>query len=353
MEKRVMKDQEQSKMKTLPVHQAVGTVLAHDITEIIPGQFKGRAFKKGHIVTEEDVEHLKRLGKEHLYVLEIDDEKLHENDAAWELASALSGTGVVISGEPNEGKQELIAQYDGLLKVDVHSLYRFNLLGEVMCATRQSNTLVQQGDIVAGTRAIPLIIDKKTIEKAVHICREAGALLHIKPLRQANVGLVITGNEVFYRRIQDKFRPVIQKKMDAFGSRIIGSFYAPDDRDVIAGHLKKLIEKGADLIVTTGGMSVDPDDVTRLAVADAGAGEITYGTAVLPGAMLMVAYMGDIPVIGVPACGMFHDITLFDLIFPRILAGEKIGREELAALGHGGLCLNCDVCRFPVCPFGK
>lgn len=340
-------------MKTLPVQESVGTVLAHDITEIIPGQFKGRAFRKGHIITESDIEHLRDLGKENLYVLEIGGDEMHENDAAMQLASVLAGKGVTVSKEPREGKLELAASYDGLLKVDVQALYRFNLIGEVMCATRHTNTYVRQGDILAGTRTIPLVIQKNTIDKAVTICKEAGAIVHVLPLLKANVGVVITGNEVYYGRIKDKFRPVITRKVTEIGSRISDVRYAQDQREIIAGHILDLIAAGSDLIVTTGGMSVDPDDVTRLAVADAGAREITYGSAVLPGAMLMVAYIGDVPVIGVPACGMFHDITLFDLIFPRILTGERIGREALAALGHGGLCLNCKICRFPVCPFGK
>ncbi len=340
-------------MKTLPVQEAVGTVLAHDITEIIPGQFKGRAFKKGHIITEADIEHLRDLGKEHLYVMEIGGDELHENDAAMKLASALAGEGITVSKDPREGKLELAAAYDGLLKVNVQALYHFNLLGEVMCATRHTNTYVKKGEILAGTRAIPLIIRKKIIEKAVAFCNEAGAVLHVLPLRKARVGVVITGNEVYYGRIKDRFRSVITRKVTEIGSSISDVRYAPDQREVSAGHIRDLVAEGTDLIVTTGGMSVDPDDVTRLAVADAGSGEITYGSAVLPGAMLMVAYIGDVPVIGVPACGMFHDITLFDLIFPRILTGERIGREALAALGHGGLCLNCKTCRFPVCPFGK
>ncbi len=340
-------------LKTLPVTKAVGTVLAHDITKIVPGHSKGRAFKKGHIVTEEDVEQLRNLGKENLYVMELKEDEMHENDAALMLASALAGRGIEVAGEPKEGKLELKAAYDGLLKVDARALYRFNLLGEVMCATRHNNTMVRKGEPLAGTRAIPLIIGRSLVGRAVEICREAESILHILPVRKARVGVVITGNEVYYGRIKDKFRPVIEKKIDEIGSTIEDVCYTPDDREKIADRLRDLLVNGADLIVTTGGMSVDPDDVTRLAVADAGAEVLTYGSAVLPGAMLMVAYIGEVPVIGVPACGMFHDITLFDLLLPRILAGERIGREELAALGHGGLCLNCEVCRFPVCPFGK
>jgi len=339
--------------RTLPVEDAVGTILAHDITEIVPGRFKGRAFKKGHLVTREDVEHLKNLGKEHLYVLEVDDSELHENDAARRLARELAGPGVIPSEEPREGKLNLKAEHDGLLKVDVSALLRFNLIGEVMCATRHNNSCVRKGDSLAGTRAIPLVIPKQTIEKAVSICREAGGILKVLPLRKAEVGVVITGNEVYSGRIRDQFGPVIRKKVEKIGSSIFEVRYAPDRVEVISGHIRDLISKGADFILTTGGMSVDPDDVTRLAVADAGAARPIHGSAVLPGAMLLVAEIGDVPVIGIPACGMFHETTLFDLLLPRVLAGDRIGREELAALGHGGLCLHCEVCRFPVCPFGK
>jgi hypothetical protein len=340
-------------LKTLPVTKAVGTVLAHDITKIVPGHSKGRAFKKGHIVTEEDVEELRDLGKENLYVMELKEDEVHENDAALMLASALAGKGIEVTGEPKEGKLELKAAHDGLLKVDAHALYRFNLLGEVMCATRHNNTMVRRGEILAGTRAIPLVINRSLVGKAVEICREADSILHVLPVRKARVGLVITGNEVYYGRIKDKFRVVITKKIDEIGSTISDVFYTPDDREMIADRLRELLVNGVDLIVTTGGMSVDPDDVTRLAVADAGAGGMTYGSAVLPGAMLMVAYIGEVPVIGVPACGMFHRITIFDLILPRVLCGEKIGREELARMGHGGLCRQCQTCRYPICDFGK
>ncbi len=340
-------------VQILPLKEAIGTVLAHDITEIVPGRFKGRAFRKGHVVTREDIEHLRDLGKEHLHVLKISEVELHEDEAALLLAAALAGNGILCSRSPKEGKVELQAADDGLLKVDIEALYRFNLLGDVMCATRHSNTLVKKGDRVAGTRAIPLVIRRERVEQAEAICREAGGILKLLPLRKARVGVVITGNEVYYGRIRDRFRPVVESKVQAVGSHIVDVRYAPDKREVIVQSMRELLDQGADLILATGGMSVDPDDVTRRAVEDAGADPIVYGASVLPGAMLMVAYIRDIPVIGIPACGMFHSTTLFDLLFPRILAGERIGREEIAALGHGGLCLNCEECRFPVCPFGK
>jgi len=357
--------------KTIPVKEAVGTVLAHDITEIRRGEFKGRAFKKGHVVREEDIEHLLRLGKEHLYVLEIGPDEMHEDEAAYALASALMGDGVEISGEPKEGKINIIAQRDGLLKVHREALLQFNMLGDVMCATLHNNSVVKKGQVVAGTRAIPLVVKRETVKRAVEIAERArtqasSGLIEVKAFRRPKAGIVITGNEVYYGRIKDAFAPIITKKIEDFGGEIVGIYYAPDDVGHIEARLRELLQAGADLLITTGGMSVDPDDVTRFAIRRLGATDITYGSAVLPGAMFLVAYLqpsasgGEvivslqpIPILGIPACGMYHKTTVFDLILPRVLAGERIGRYELAELGHGGLCLNCKECRYPVCPFGK
>lgn len=389
-------------LRTIPVTEAVGTVLAHDITEIRQGDFKGRAFRKGHIIREEDIEHLRRLGKEHLYVLSIAHDEMHENDAAYAIAQALMGEGVEMEGEPKEGKINIIASRDGLLKVNRETLLRFNVLGDVMCATLHSNTVVKKGQIVAGTRAIPLVVKRNVVNKAVEIAKSCKTnnlnltiqdsniqnssvlslqplaftgVIEVKELRKPKVGVVITGNEVYYGRIKDAFAPIITKKIEAFNGEIVGIYYAPDDEDFIEKRLRELLDAGADLLITTGGMSVDPDDVTRFAIRKLGATDITYGSAVLPGAMFLVAYIRAeeqkseraevtftfpnfraselIPILGIPACGMYHKTTIFDLILPRVLAGEKIGRKELAELGHGGLCLNCKECRYPVCPFGK
>ena len=340
-------------MKAIPVSQAVGTVLAHDITEIRPGEFKGRAFKKGHVVREEDVCHLQRLGKEHLFVLQVADDEMHENDAAYAIAKALSGVGVAIKGEPKEGKINLIAERDGLLKIDRDALLEFNMLGVVMCATLHNNTIVKKGQTVAGTRAIPLVVKKDIVDAAVAIGTKARTIIQVKEIRKPKVGVVITGNEVYNGRIKDAFAPVITKKIEEVGGELVGVYYAPDDKAFIVDRLRELLKAGADLLITTGGMSVDPDDVTRFAIRELGATDITYGSAVLPGAMFLVAYLGEVPVLGIPACGMYSKTTIFDLVLPRVLAGEKIGRLDLAALGHGGLCMKCDVCRYPVCPFGK
>ena len=342
----------------IPVQDSIGTVLAHDITEIRPGEFKGRAFKKGHIIKEEDVCRLRRLGKENLFVLNIAEDEMHEDDAAYALANALLGEGVKIEGEPKEGKINIIAARDGLLKINKDALFEFNMLGDVMCATLHNNTLVQKGQSVGATRAIPLIVKKKIVQAAVSIGQKAGKILHVREIRKPKAGIVVTGNEVYYGRIKDAFAPVITNKIHAVGGEIVGVYYAPDDESFIEARLKELVNAGADLLITTGGMSVDPDDVTRFAIKNFGATDITYGSAVLPGAMFLVAYLDQdsrpsIPIIGIPACGMYAKKTIFDLVLPRVLVGEKIGRRELAELGHGGLCLNCEVCKYPACPFGK
>lgn len=339
--------------KTVPVEQAVGMILPHDVTEIRQGEFKGRAFKKGHIIRSEDVDHLKRLGKEHIYVLELTADDIHENEAALVMAEALAGTGITFPTDVVEGKVNLHAAHAGLFQVNTEVLQAFNLLGEVMCATLHTNTLVNQGELVAGTRLIPLMSKRQVVEKAVGIAKAAGGVLSVLPLRSARAGLVITGNEVFHGRIKDAFEPVLRKKLDAIGSEVAAVRFAPDDVEKIAAAIRECLAEGADLIVTSGGMSVDPDDVTRLGIARAGATDIVYGTPVLPGAMFLSATIGTVPVLGLPACGMFHKITVFDLVLPRVLAGQQITRETIAAMGHGDLCRNCPQCHYPICPFGK
>ncbi len=352
-------------LKTIPVREAVGMVLAHDITEIRKDEFKGRAFRKGHIVREDDIEHFLKLGKENLYVLSVGDDEVHEDDAAYELGRSLMGEGVRMEGEPKEGKINIVAERDGLLKIDKEGLFRFNMLGDVMCATLHNNTCVKKGQIVAGTRAIPLVVKKEIVKRAIEIGEEVrksgrgkSGIIEVKELRKPRAGVVITGNEVYYGRIKDAFALVIRRKIEEFNGEILGIYYAPDDEGFIEARLRELIDAGVDLLITTGGMSVDPDDVTRFAIRRLGVTDIIYGSAVLPGAMFLVAYLNEpgdftIPILGIPACGMYHKTTVFDLILPRILVGEKIGRNELAELGHGGLCMNCKECRYPVCPFGK
>jgi len=339
--------------KTIPVDQAIGMVLPHDITEIVKEKFKGRAFKKGHIIRKQDVEHLKRLGKENVFVLQLGPEEIHENEAAEILAKALSGPGSMLSAEPVEGKIAIHAKCDGLLRINEEALYQFNLLGVVMCSTLQTNTPVKKGENIAATRLIPLVSNRAVVAQAADIAHNAGSIIEVKELRKAKAGLIITGNEVFHGRIKDKFEQVLRDKLAKIGSEVLSVTFAPDDIEIIGKAIQEAIAGGADLIITSGGMSVDPDDVTRMGIEHAGATDCFYGTPVLPGAMFLSGHIGDIPVLGLPACGMFHNITVFDLILPRILTGESIGREEFARMGHGGLCRNCKRCQYPVCNFGK
>jgi len=339
--------------KSVPVEQAVGMVLPHDITEIIRGKRKGAAFKKGHIIRIEDIDYLKRLGKDNIFVLTLDASEIHENEAAVILAKALAGRGIKHTDIPEEGKIALVAELDGILRINKESLLQFNMLGEVMCATLHDNTPVKQGEIVAATRLIPLVASRKLVESAAAGARTTGPVVEVLALRKAQIGLVITGNEVFYGRIKDRFEEVLREKAKALGSEILLVRFAPDDKEKIAAEIRHCLEKGADLIVTSGGMSVDPDDVTREGIILAGALDAVYGTPVLPGAMFLSGSIDGKPVLGLPACGMFHKITVLDLVLPRILSGEKIGRHELADMGHGGLCRNCPTCRYPICNFGK
>lgn len=340
-------------LKIIPLEEAVGTTLAHDITEIRPGAFKGAAFQKGHQVCDEDICRLQKLGKNHLYVIDLEEDEIHENEAAAILAEALAGENIVWKNEPREGKISLLAGIDGMFRVDPATLAAFNMVDEVMCATLHNHTLVRKGELVAATRAIPLTMKRAPVERAASIAHGNGPLLQVKALRQARVGLVITGNEVYHGLIQDRFAPVLSEKLKALGSAVTALDFAPDSADLIAHTIRSQLDRGCDLLLLTGGMSVDPDDVTRHGIGQAGATEMHYGSAVLPGAMFLVAYLGEVPLLGVPACALHHRVTVLDLVLPRILAGEQVGTAELAFYGHGGLCRDCPDCSYPHCPFGK
>ena len=340
-------------LKKIRLEEAMGSKLAHDITEIRPGEFKGPAFRRGHTVCEADLCHLQRLGKNHLYVLDLADDEIHENEAAVILATALAGDGVTWKNGPREGKINLLAEKDGLLVVNTAALAAFNMVEEVMCATLHNHTLVNRGDLLAGTRAIPLVMKRTPIERAAAIARQNGSVLSVKTLRSARVGLVITGSEVYQGLIEDRFARILTEKVKSLGSEIVASDSVPDDAEVIKQVIRSQLDQGCDLLLVSGGMSVDPDDVTRRGIRLAGASEIHYGAAALPGSMFLVAYIGEVALLGVPACGLYHRITVLDLVLPRILAGERIGKAGLALLGHGSLCLDCPECTYPKCHFGK
>ncbi len=338
-------------MKKVKVEESVGMVLAHDLTKIIPGEFKGAAFRKGHVVRQEDVELLKDMGKYHIYMLELGPEQIHEDEAAVRLGQAAAGIGIKLAG-PVEGKVNFTAASSGLLKIRTGLLHQINMIEHISLATLHDNAPVQEGQTVAGTRIIPLVTDRSRIEEAERICA-AGAVVSVKPYRKLKAGIVICGNEIYSGRLQDRFGPVLEEKLRQYGAELCGLRYAPDDAAFISGTVLELTRAGADCIITAGGMSVDPDDVTPEGIRNTGAEIVSYGAPVLPGAMFMMAYLGDIPVMGVPACGMYHKTTVFDLVFPRVLAGERIEKSEIAALGYGGLCTSCTPCRYPHCSFGK
>ncbi|NQU13108.1 MAG: molybdopterin-binding protein [Desulfobacteraceae bacterium] len=342
-----------SSATTIPIDQAVGKVLAHDMTEIRPGQFKGPAFTKGHIVREEDLPHLRRLGKEHLFVLQIGPGEVHEDDAALMLGKALAGPGVIFDRRPSEGKIALRSKHRGLLKVNKDALTELNLVPDISCSSRHTNTLVEKGEIIAATRAIPLVIDREFLNAALNVAESGEKVFSVKRLSTPPTGLIITGNEVYSGLVEDKFAPLIRKKVQFFGCRLKWTLFTPDENKKIVTGIKELIQNEAGLIMVAGGMSVDPDDITRMAIIEAGAEDVVYGTPVLPGAMFLYGRIGGIPILGLPACILFYKATILDLVLPRVLAGEVITRRDLAVMAHGGLCLNCEQCRFPVCPFGK
>lgn len=340
-------------MKLMKTEEAVGQILCHDITQIIKGVTKDAVFRKGHIICEEDIPVLLSVGKDHIYIWESNENMMHENDAAQILYDICKNDHMRPS-EVKEGKIELIAECDGLLKIDTKRLNAVNALGEMMIAARHGNFPVKKGDKLAGTRIIPLVIEKEKMERAKDAAGDA-PIFEIKPFLKKKVGIVTTGNEVFHGRIEDTFTPVIEQKLAEYDTEIIGHEICDDNHEHITAAIKKLLEEGADMIVCTGGMSVDPDDRTPLAIRNSGAEVVTYGAPVLPGAMFLLAYYGEdnIPVMGLPGCVMYAKRTIFDLVLPRVMAGEVLEKSDIDILGEGGLCLSCPVCTFPNCGFGK
>ena len=339
-------------MKLIKTVDAVGHVLCHDLTQIIPGEFKGARFRKGHVVTEEDIPVLLSMGKENLYVWEMQPGIVHENDAAERLCALCISDGMGRS-EVKEGKIELTAARAGLFTVDSARLRAVNAIDELMIATRHGNTPVQPGDKLCGTRVIPLVIEE---EKLVQAEKAVGAepLLRILPYKLRTCAIITTGSEVYSGRIEDKFTPVLIKKLAAYGIEVTKHTTVDDGMDRIEEAIREAREEKPDLILCTGGMSVDPDDNTPGAIKKSGANIVTYGAPVLPGAMLLLGYYDDgTPVLGLPGCVMYAKATVFDLVLPRIAAGVRLCKEDFVQMGEGGLCLGCTPCHYPACPFGK
>ena len=339
-------------MKQIRTEEAVGHVLCHDMTQIIKDQFKDARFRKGHVVTEEDIPVLLSMGKEHLYVWEMTPGMLHEDEGAARLAALCRNEHMTLS-DPKEGKIEVFAGCDGLFLVDSQRLTAVNSVGDVMIATRHGNTAVRKGDKLAGTRVIPLIIPEEVLQRT-----EAAAgsepLLSLHPWKRKTAAVIVTGNEVKRGLIQDTFSPVVIEKLAAYGVETRSVVQSGDGVEAVARAVNEARASGVDIILCTGGMSVDPDDSTPGGIKAAGADVVSYGAPVLPGAMFLLGYFGDsTPVMGLPGCVMYAGATIFDLVLPKIVAGVPVTRADLAAMGEGGLCLGCKPCRYPVCPFGK
>jgi molybdenum cofactor synthesis domain-containing protein len=339
-------------MKKIATADAVGHVICHDITRIIKDVVKDTAFHKGHIITEEDIPLLLSLGKDNIYVWEKNQNMLHENQAAEILRDICKNKNINYT-EVREGKIELTAEIDGLFRVDTDRLNSINELDDITIASRHTNYPVKKGDKLAGTRIIPLVIEKSRMEEVKEI---AGSrpLMELLPYKNMKAGIVTTGNEVFFGRIKDTFTPVIEEKLNAYGIEVCGHIIRNDDLEKITSAILELKNNGADIIICTGGMSVDPDDLTPGAIRNSGANIVSYGAPVLPGSMFLLAYYNDgTPVLGLPGCVMYAETTIFDIVLPRICAGIKITKKDIARMGNGGFCLGCSSCNYPNCGFGK
>ncbi|MHB8105073.1 MAG: molybdopterin-binding protein [Dehalococcoidales bacterium] len=339
-------------LRKVKLDAAIGLVLGHDVTKVIPGKFKGPIFRRGHVIQKEDIPELLSIGKEHIYVMELEEGEVHEEEAAIRIAAAIAGAGIDFS-QPKEGRVNLKANVYGLLKINATLLKEINSLEEILVATLHNNTICHPGMIVAGTKIVPLFTNEVKLNGVEKMCQTGGKAVEVKPIQKKKVGVVITGNEIFKGIIQDKFGEVIRKKCEALGSTINHQIIVPDDADMIAQAIQVAKTKGSEIIVVCGGLSVDPDDVTVEGVRKSGARVISYGAPVMPGAMFLYAILDDVTVLGAPAAVSHNPSTIFDLILPRVLCGEILRREDIIELGHGGLCLNCEKCSFPVCPFGK
>ncbi|RED52741.1 molybdopterin-binding protein [Cohnella lupini] len=330
-----------SSLREVKVEDAIGMVLAHDLTQILPGEFKGRLFSKGHVVVSDDIPKLKDIGKENLYVIELADTDLHEDDAAHRMAVALSGLNTTF-GAPHEGKVSVKSGITGLACIEREVVDEINSLGEIALATIINNRVIHPGETLAATRAIPLIVPELKVQAVERIAmdyrdKHGRAPISVRPFRKLRAGLLTTGNEVFTGRIQDKFGPAVRAKLEALGSEVAEQRFVPDERHTIVKEIHYFLQQGYDMILVTGGMSVDPDDRTPGAIAEAGTDVVSYGTPMLPGSMLLFGYLRGVPIFGLPGCVMHDPYTSFDVLLPRILAGDTVVTDDIVAMGYGGL----------------
>ena len=339
-------------LKKVKLEEAIGMTIGHDVTKVVPGEFKGAAFRRGHTLKKEDIPELLSMGKEHIYIIEEEEGEVHEEEAALRIAEAVAGSEFELS-KPREGKINIKSSISGLLKINKSLLGEINSIPNISLATLHENTNCRPGTIVAGTKIIPLYIAEDRLKKIEELCRNKGKVFQIIPFKEKKVGIVITGNEIYKGRIKDKFGDYLKNKVEPLGSVINHQTIVPDDEDIIASAILEMRDKGSEVIFVCSGLSVDPDDVTVEGVKKSGAKIISYGAPVMPGAMFLLAMLGDIPILGAPAAVIFNDTTIIDVILPRVLAGEEISRQDIIDMGHGGLCLDCADCIYPICPFCK
>lgn len=341
-------------MKKIKVEQAVGAEILHDMTRIIPGKEKGRAFKRGHIITEEDIPILLSMGKRYVFIKEneMDSDLVFEEEAA-RILSELCLNDKMSCSDIKEGKIEIFSEEDGFFVVDIDRLNAINALDDIMIATRLGYLPIRKGDKLAGMRVIPLFVSKKQLEKAKKIAGEE-PILKLLPFQHKKIALIITGSEIYHGLIKDAFEPVIRQKVQKYDCEIISVKKCDDDTQMIIEAILDAKDNNADIILCSGGMSVDPDDLTPGAIKQTGADIITYGTPVLPGAMFLVGKWSDgTDILGLPGSVMFEKTTIFDILFPYVLANYPLTKSHIAKLGYGGLALKEDVMTYPYCQFGK
>jgi len=337
-------------LKRIKAEEAVGMILGYDVTQVIPGLKKGPVFKKGHRIREEDIKVFLDTGNEYIWVIDLKEGELHEDEAAMELAKSVSGENLRFESG-GEGRVLIKAELNGLLKVERDLLEELNFKGDFVLSTLRNNTPCKEGDLVAVAKVIPLIIREEELKWVKERFSER-KVLYLKPYRQRKAGIIVTGDEVYFGRIKDGFDQQVLPKLKEYGVTVFKKLVLPDDPQKIAQAIRELIREGCDLLIITGGLSVDPGDVTREGVKLAGASILNHGAPVVPGTNFLYALFDEVDILGLPACVYYNRRTVFDVVLPRILASERLSREEIRSLGYGGLCLGCESCHFPHCHFG-
>lgn len=337
-------------MKKVKVQDAIGMTLCHDITAMVDG-FKGAAFKRGHVITQEDIPKLLDIGKQHVFIWEENAGEIHEEDAARRLSQMTTVDGAHY-GSVSEGKVQLFADQDGMFRVDKALLAAVNRIGDITITTLPDHYPVKAGDRLASMRIVPLVTEERQIAEAEALC--AGKQLYdLRPFKPLKVGIIITGSEIYHGRIKDKFERVARAKLAHYPAEILGVHVCDDELDMIVGAGRALLAEGAELLIFSGGMSVDPDDLTPSAIREMGAEIISYGVPSQPGNMTLVAYLDQAALLGVPGAAISRPTTMFDVLLPQIFCGDPLTKDDLIRLGEGGLCQMCDSCHFPNCTFGR